>query len=390
MKELSRLAAGFSRSVIRQMSIKCAAVNGVNLAQGYPDWEAPEELKAAAQKAVESDLNQYAISFGEPGVRQAVADRVKAYNGLEFDPGEEVTITCGATEAVMCSILALANPGDEFIIFDPGYDIYGPDAQLAGAKPVYVPLRSPDWTFDPDELAAAFNENTKAVVVNTPHNPTAKVFTRPELEIVAELCRKWDAYCLTDEVYEHLLYDGAEHISMAGLPGMRERTVTVNSCSKTYSITGWRIGYVLANPDVSARLRKLHNFLTVGTSRPLQEAAELAFKMPLDYYAQLQGRYAQLRDFLFQALQEAGFKPVKPAGAFFMMAQADELMAKYGLKDDFAMCDKLLEAVGVAAVPGSSFYCGQIKEYDWLRFCFCKREETLRDAAERLKKFGTM
>jgi aminotransferase len=362
----------------------CDAAGGHNLSQGFPDFESPSELKEAAIRAIQADHNQYPVTFGEPELREAIAAKALRYNRIACDPATEVTVTCGATEAMIATLLGLINPGDEIIVFEPFYENYGPDGRLSGATPRYVRLRPPDWSIDEDELAAAFNSRTKAIVINTPNNPTGKVYTRAELERIAALCNQWDAYAITDEIYEHILYDGAEHVSMASLPGMADRTITINSISKTYSVTGWRVGWAIAAPHITQRVRKVHDFLTVGAPTPFQHAAVTALGFPEAYYEGLRAHYSQARDFLLDVLGEAGFVCSRPAGAYYTMAGVSGLRERLGAGDDFAFSRRLIEVAKVATVPGSSFFSNRADGADHVRFCFCKRWETLHAVADAL------
>ena len=388
MKPVNQLTHQFAESVIRGMSRVCAAAGGINLAQGFPDWDAPQVIKDAACRAIQDGHNQYAITWGQESLRQAIAARTEAYNRFPVDPQSEITVTCGATEGMIACLKAIINPGDEVVIFEPFYENYGPDTLLSGATPRYVTLHAPDWRFDLDELTAAFNDKTKALIMNTPNNPTGKVFSRPELEFIAGLCRKWDAYCISDDIYEYILYDGSEHVSMASLPGMKERSVIINSVSKTFSATGWRVGWVLANAEVTAAVRKVHDFLTVGAACPLQEASAQALRLPQSYFDGLRQRYQDARDFLYGVLDELGFNPNLPGGAYYIMTQPEELMAKLGVSDDTALAMKLIEVTGVATVPGSSFYSAPDKGRNQVRFCYCKKTETLERAAQGLRKLA--
>lgn len=375
----------FTESVIREMTRLAMEYEAINLAQGFPDFPAPEEIKQAAVEAIRTDINQYAITWGAKSFREAIAEKVRWSLGLEVDPEREITVTCGATEAMIASMLAVINPGDEVIIFEPFYENYGPDAILSGARPRYVSLSPPDWRFDPDELRAAFTPRTKAIVINTPNNPTGKVFTREELEFIADLCLQWDVLAITDEIYEHILYDGAQHIALATLDGMRERTITINGLSKTYSVTGWRIGYAIAPPDLTSAIRKVHDFLTVGAAAPLQEAGAVALRLPRSYYERLAAEYAARRDLLLGALQAAGFGVYVPRGAYYIMTD----ISPFGFPDDVTFAHYLVREIGVAVVPGSSFYENPEKGRQQVRFCFCKTEETLNAAAERLMRLRT-
>ncbi len=374
----------FTESVIREMTRLCQQHGGVNLAQGFPDFPAPESVKEAAARAVREDVNQYAITWGAKKLRDALAAKTRRFSGLSYDPETEMTVCCGSTECMAATLLALVNPGEEVVVFEPFYENYGPDAILSGAVPRFVRLREPDWSFDPAELDKAFNNRTKAIIINTPNNPTGKVFSRVELEHIAALCRRWDVVAVTDEIYEHIVYDGAEHISMASLEGMRERTVTISGVSKTYSVTGWRIGYCLASPAITGAIRKVHDFLTVGAPAPLQEAAAVALESPDAYYRQLADGYRQRRDFLIPALEQAGFRTFQPRGAYYVMTD----ISGFAFADDVAFARYLVADVGVAAVPGSSFYSTPEAGNQRLRFHFARRRETLEAAAARLGKLG--
>ncbi len=376
----SRKASRFTESVIRDMTRLCVKYGGVNLAQGFPDFPAPQALKEAAKAAIDADYNQYAITWGSPRFRQAIARKVSRYLGVDYDPEEEITVTCGSTEAMIACLLAVVDPGDEVIIFEPFYENYGPDAILCDALPRYVTLHPPDWHIEPAELEAAFGPRTRAFVLNSPHNPTGKVFTQEELERIAELCRRWDVVAITDEIYEHILYDGAKHISIASIPGMRERTMVINGLSKTYSVTGWRIGYILAPKDLTGAVRKVHDFLTVGAAAPLQEAGVLAMGLGEDYYRTLREDYARKRDLLLEGLESAGFRVFRPFGAYYIMTDITPL----GFRNDVEFCEMLVKEVGVAAVPGSSFYSRPELGESQVRFCFCKKEKTLKEAIARL------
>jgi len=381
-KKTSEKAEQFTESVIREMTRVAQRYNAVNLAQGFPDFACPPELKTAACEAIQEDINQYAITWGDRPFRQAIAEKVRWYLGLEIDPETQITVTCGSTEAMAATMLATVDPGEEVIVFEPYYENYGPDAVLAGASPRYVKLHPPDWTFDEAELRLAFNSKTKAIIINTPHNPTGKVFTRDELNLIAELCQKWDVLAFTDEIYEHILYDGAKHIAMATLPGMEDRTVTINGLSKTYSVTGWRVGYILANPELTVAIRKVHDFLTVGSPAPLQRAGVAAMKLPISYYEELARIYQEKRDFLIQILDEANLEYFVPKGAYYILAT----IKGFGYKTDIDFTNYLIKEIGVAVVPGSSFFSQPEKGNQLIRFCFSKTPETLNSARERLLK----
>jgi len=370
----------FNESVIREMTRLAMLHGAMNLAQGYPDFPAPEFIKQAAIASINADVNQYAITWGAPRLRRAIADKTKRFYGLDLDPDREVTVTCGATEAMMCAMLAVVEPGDEVIVFEPFYENYVPDAAMSGAKLVFVTLRGEDFEFDPDELRAAFSPNTRAIIVNTPNNPSGKVFTRAELQQIADLCQEFDTLCITDEIYEHILYDDNVHTAIATLPGMYERTITISGLSKTFSVTGWRLGYLLAPPVLSNALRKVHDFLTVGAPAPLQEGAAIAMEQADSYYPELRGMYTKKRGILLNALREAGFHCHQPQGAYYIMADFSDL----GFEgDDTAFAHHLIQKVGVAPVPGSSFYKGEAGNR-MVRFTFSKSEETLEEAARRL------
>jgi aminotransferase len=354
----------------------------VNLSQGFPDFPAPAVVKEAARRAIASDVNQYAVTWGALSLRQAIARKFGRLYGLPVDPEREVTVTCGSTEAMIAALLAVLDPGDEVVVFEPFYENYGPDAILSGAVPRFVPLRPPEWTFDPEELERAFSERTRAIIVNTPNNPTGKVFSRAELETIAELCQRHDVLAVTDEIYEHILYDGAVHVPLATLPGMAARTITINGMSKTYSVTGWRVGWAIAPPALTDAIRKVHDFLTVGAAAPLQEAGALALDLPPAYYEDLARAYEQRRERLLGILGEVGFVVHRPRGAYYVMVEIDPL----GWDDDVAFARHLVEEVGVAVVPGSSFYRDPTAGRRQVRFAFCKKEETLAGAQARLAR----
>lgn len=387
MKELSRITETFSESVIREMTRICDAAGGYNLSQGFPDFPSPKAIKEAAIAAINAEWNQYPVTYGEPELCEEISKKAWSYNGIKCDPETDITVTCGATEAMIATLKAIINPGDEIIVFEPFYENYGPDGILSGATPRYVTLYAPDWSYSSEELANVFNERTKAIVINTPNNPTGKVFSREELEEIASLCIKWDTYAITDEIYEHILYDGAQHISIATLPGMGERTITINSISKTYSVTGWRVGWAIADKAITQRIRKVHDFLTVGAPTPFQHAAVVALAFPDEYYANLQAHYAEARKFLFELLKKTGFQPSSPQGAYYIIAEVAELIDKLGVGDDFSFSRKLIELTGVATVPGSSFYSDPRKGRSQVRFCFCKKWETLYAVEKALNKF---
>ena len=380
--ELSHKVALFTESVIREMTRLAIANKAVNLSQGFPDFPAPAEIKRAAQDAVAADINQYAITWGAKNFRDAITAKWGERTGITIDPEREITVCCGSTESLMSTMMAIINPGDEVVIFEPFYENYGPDGIISGATPRFVKLHAPDWRFDPDELAAAFNSKTKAIILNTPNNPTGKVFQREELELIRDLCVKWNCLAITDEIYEYMLYDGAEHISLATLEGMRDRTVTINALSKTYGVTGWRVGWAIAPPEITFAIRKCHDFLTVGAASPLQDAGAVALRFPHDYYTKLATDYAARRERLLGILEKSGFKCFKPRGAYYIMTD----ISAFGFPDDVAFAKHLVTEIGVAAVPGSSFYRDPAHGRTQLRFTFCKTEKTFQAAEERLAK----
>lgn len=376
-------ASSFTESVIREMSRVAAAHGAVNLAQGFPDFPAPAAIKDAAVSAILEDHNQYAITWGTKNLRDAIAWKTARDYGIEIDPEKQITVCCGSTEGMIAALMATVNPGEEVIVFEPFYENYGADTILCGANPRYVRLHSPGFRLEREELAAAFNDRTRAVIVNTPHNPTGKVFSREELGWIAELCIKHDVLAITDEIYEHITYDNIEYTPLWTLPGMAERTIAVNGISKTYSVTGWRIGYVVASPEITQSIRKVHDFLTVGAAAPLQVAAAQALRFPEKYYADLASFYQERRDYLLTVLNNVGFECYKPGGAYYIMADIRPL----GWSDDVEFAFHLAKEIGVAVVPGSSFYCSDSPEGKTIvRFCFCKQLSTLETAAQRLKK----
>src|SRR5881396_2357573 len=380
----SRKALQFTESVIREMTRLSDAHNAVNLSQGFPDFAAPQAVKDAACAAVNADDNQYAVTWGQRPLREAVAREFTRRYGVNVIADEQVTVCCGCTEATMATLMAVINPGDEVVIFEPFYENYGPDAILSGATPRYVTLHPPDWSFDPGELEAAFNDRTKAIIINTPNNPTGKVFSRDELGFIAGLCIKWNALAVTDEIYEHILYDGATHRAIATLEGMRDRTITINGMSKTYSVTGWRVGYAIAPPHLTEAIRKVHDFLTVGAAAPLQEAGAHALSFPASYYKELARAYQSRRDLLLEGLAGTDFRCIIPRGAYYIMTD----ISAFGAGDDVRFTRYLIQDVGVAVVPGSSFFSNPLLGAKYVRFCFCKRGETLHAATERLRKIS--
>jgi len=375
----------FTESVIREMTRLAMQHGAINLAQGFPDFPAPAEIKEAAKAAIDADINQYAITWGSKTFRKAIADKYRRTYAMELDPEREITVCCGATEGMIASLMALINPGDEIIQFEPFYENYGPDSQLCGAIPRYVKMYGPDFTFDRDELCRAFHPRTRAIIINSPNNPTGKVFTRQELEYIAGLCQEFDVLAITDEIYEHIVYDGAVHIPIASLPGMRERSILVNSMSKTYAVTGWRVGWVIAPPDLSDSIRKVHDFLTVGAAAPLQEAGALALSLPESYYEHLSVDYGARRAHMLQTLESVGIRCFVPRGAYYIMSD----IAALNFTDDVTFVRHLIENLGVAAVPGSSFYSHGSGSSQQVRFCFCKKYETLELARRHLSKLNS-
>ena len=370
----------FTESVIREMTRLSLQYDAINLAQGFPDFPCPAVLKAAACDAVTDDYNQYAITWGAKNLRTALAAQVKHYNGMAFDPEAEITVTCGSTEAMMASMLATIQPGDEVIVPEPFYENYGPDAQISGAIPRYVHLGD-DFSIDEEAWKAAFSKKSRAIILNTPNNPTGKVFSKKELSFIADLCIDHNMVAITDEIYEHILYDRKKHVSIGSLSGMRDRTITIGSFSKTYSVTGWRVGYALAGKEITSRLRKIHDFLTVGAPAPLQQACVAALRLPESYYRGLAEDYDRKRKILYNGLRKAGFSCQLPEGAYYIFTDIGE----FGMTDT-AFARHLVEKAGVSAVPGSSFYHegGKTK----LRFTFSKKDETLHEACRRLEMAG--
>jgi aminotransferase len=409
--ETSLRSQQFTESVIRDMTRLAATYNAVNLSQGFPDYDPPAAMLQAALRAIQDGKNQYAITWGTKNLREAVARKFKRFYGIEINPETEVTVTCGSTEAMISSLLGIVNPGDEVIVFEPFYENYGPDTILSNAVPYYVSLIPPKrfsshpdgksqahlekghssqsdehWTFDFGELEKAFNPKTKAVIINTPNNPTGKVFTKKEMEFIAQLCQKWNVIAITDEIYEHITYEGVQHVCMASLPGMRERTITISGLSKTYSATGWRVGWATAPPELTRGIRKVHDFLTVGAPHPFQEAGAVALDLPNSYYEDMALDYLKRRDFLFQVLTEAGFNCSKPFGAYYIMTDFSRVKKPAHIQNDMEFAFWLVKEIGVAGVPGSSFYHIPEQGRTQIRFSFGRKMELLTQAAEKLKK----
>ncbi|HEV8671461.1 MAG TPA: aminotransferase class I/II-fold pyridoxal phosphate-dependent enzyme [Candidatus Limnocylindria bacterium] len=383
--KLAARTAGFTESVIREMTRQSAMHGGINLAQGFPNFAAPQVLKDAAKRAIDADINQYAITWGAKSLRDALSRTYAELYGMTVDPETMLTVTCGATEAMISTLLALVDHGDEVVVLEPFYENYGPDADIAGARPVYVPMRPPQNVFDRDELRKAFGPRTKAIIVNTPNNPTGRVFTRDELTFIAGLCVEHDVVAVTDEIYEHIRYEG-EHIPIATLPGMAERTVTISGASKTFSVTGWRVGWIVAPPELTAGIRKVHDFVTVGAPAPLQEAVATGLALGRAYYDSLGTEYRKRRDLLVGALETAGFAPRRPEGAYYVLCD----ITPFGFDDDTAFARWLVSEVGVAGVPGSSFYSERALGKHLIRFTFCKTHDVLEAAAARLMRTREM
>jgi aminotransferase len=376
----SARTANFTESVIREMT-RLAILNGaVNLAQGFPDFPAPVDLKQAAIDAINADHNQYPITWGTKPFRDAIGRKYARTYGMDVDPEREITVCCGATEGMIASLLAVTDPGDEVIVFEPFYENYHPDTLLCGAERKLVKLRPPDWNFDPEELRRAFSPRTKAIVINTPNNPTGKVFSREELLFIASLCQEFDALAITDEIYEHIVYDGHRHIPIVTLTGMRDRSILINSLSKTFSVTGWRVGWVIASPHLTNTIRKVHDFLTVGAATPLQQAGVIALDLPVEYFNGLSSAYVGRRAAAMNMLESAGFRCYVPHGAYYVMTD----ISAFDAASDTEFARYLVERIGVAAVPGSSFYSDSTENSLQMRFCFCKKYETLTAAGQRL------
>jgi len=391
---ISKKAASFEESVIREMTREAMKYGAVNLSQGFPDFAAPEDIKQKAQEAIAEDFNQYAITWGTKDFRDAIVKKTKWFLGLDIDPETEITVTCGSTEGMIAGMMATVDEGEEVIVFEPFYENYAPDVILSDAKPVHVALRYSEkgWNYNKEELRRAFSERTRAIILCNPNNPTGKVFSAEEMEFIADLCKEFDAICFTDEIYEHILFEGIgdegqvtsapPHICMAQIDGMRDRTVIINSLSKTYSVTGWRVGYCIAPPDISEAIRKVHDFLTVGAAHPLQKAGAYALSLPESYYDKLQKEYQRKRDFIVPVLQDVGFKCDFPEGAYYVMTD----ISNFGFDNDIEFTKHLIREIGVAVVPGSSFYHDKNLGNEQVRFCFCKKDETLEAAAEKLQK----
>jgi aspartate/methionine/tyrosine aminotransferase len=379
----SRKASSFTESVIREQTRQAMIHGAINLSQGFPDFAAPTELKEAARRAIDEDINQYPITWGAEAFRHAIAAKYREIYGMTWvEPERHVTVTCGSTEAMIASMLGILDPGDEVVILEPFYENYGPDTVISGAIPRMVTLHPPDWTFDERELRAAFNARTRGVVINTPNNPTGKVFARDELEAIAELCQRWDAVVFTDEIYEHIVYDGRVHVPPGSVAGLEDRTVTISALSKTYAVTGWRVGWVVAPEILTNAIRGMHDFLTVAAAAPLQEAGATALALPPEFYTRTAEEYAERRDVMLKILGDSGFAASPPEGAYYVMADCSHL----GRSDDVAVARHLVEDVGVAVVPGSSFFSDRAHGAHLVRFAFPKKLETLEAAGDRLRR----
>jgi aspartate/methionine/tyrosine aminotransferase len=379
IRSAKRLSS-FADSVFGEMTRLAKLHNAVNLSQGFPDFEAPQSIKDAACAAIQAEQNQYAPPYGTAAFRDAIASDFTRRHGVPVVADEQVTVCCGSTEAMMASMLACLDPGDEVIVFEPFYENYGPDAVLAGAEPKYVRMREPDWRFDPDELTRAFSNRTRAIVINSPNNPTGKVFTREELQLIADLCQRWDVLAISDEIYERVVFAGHAHVPMSSLPGMAERTITTCGLSKTYSVTGWRIGWAISPPALTGGIRKMHDFLTVAAPTPFHDAGVAALSMPDTFYTQLAADYQAKRDLMLDILGRHGFTTYQPGGAYYVMAD----VAQFGYASDSEFAQYLVKEIGVATVPGSSFYIDPAAAPQAVRFCFSKRDETLHEADRRL------
>ena len=378
MRELSERSANFTDSVIRRMTRVANKYGAVNLSQGFPDFDPPKEITDRLSEVAGIGPHQYALTWGAKNFRDAVAAKYEHFSGIKIDPESEIVVTCGSTEAMMATMLSITNPGDKVVIFSPFYENYGADTILSGAEPIYVPLVPPEFTFDPTKLEDAFKQGAKAIIVCNPSNPCGKVFTYEELSVIADLARKYDAYVVTDEVYEHIVYAPNKHVYMQALDGMRDRTIVCNSLSKTYSITGWRLGYVIANPQIIDRVKKVHDFLTVGAAAPLMEAATTGLMFGDEYYEELAAHYAHMKEVFVGGLAKLGLKYTDPQGAYYVLVDVSE----FGVKDDVKFCEWMAQNVGVAAVPGSSFFKEDI--HNLIRFHFAKKDDTLNEAVNRL------
>ena len=385
---ISKRVQGFTESVIREMTRVNNQYDGINLAQGMPNFPPPKEIIEAAHRAIDGDFHQYAITWGTPRLRQAIAEKYRKFYGMDIHPDRHVTVCCGSTETMLATLMAVLNPGDEVIIFEPFYENYGPGCIMSQAEPVYVPLEPPGFGFDPDRLRKAVSPRTRAIIFNSPNNPTGKIFSRAELQTIADICIEHDLLAITDEIYEHIVYDGATHTPIATLPGMAERTITISGISKSYSVTGWRVGYAVASAELSVGIRRAHDFITVGAPHPLQEAAVTALNLPDAYYVSLRESYQARRDLLFSKVEEAGFKAFKPQGAYYILTDVAHWLPEYKCADDHEFAMFLVKDIGVATVPGSSFYSTKELGRTKIRFCFPKTDDMLIEAGRRLQKLA--
>ena len=380
MRELSKRTENFTDSVIRRMTRISLQHGAINLSQGFPDFDPPKEITDRLKEVADKGPHQYALTWGAQNFREALAKKQEHFSGMKVDPDKEIVVTCGSTEAMMASMMSIVNPGDKVAVFSPFYENYGADAILSGAEPIYIPLVPPAFSFDPNLLEDAFKKGAKALILCNPSNPCGKVFTKEELEIIAKLAIQYDCYVITDEVYEHIIYEPYQHTYLATLPGMRARTITCNSLSKTYSITGWRLGYVIASPEIVERVKKVHDFLTVGAAAPLMEAAVTGLNFPDEYYRDLQAHYTHMKELFTGGLKQLGFSYTEPQGAYYVLMDVSE----FGVTDDVAFCEWLAKEVGVGAVPGSSFFKEDVHNY--IRFHFAKKDETLHAALDNLER----
>ena len=378
MRELSRRTGNFTDSVIRRMTRIANQYGAVNLSQGFPDFDPPKEITDRLSEVAKEGPHQYALTWGAKNFRDALARKYEHFSGVKVDPESEIVVTCGSTEAMMAAMMSITNPGDKVIIFSPFYENYGADTILSGAEPIYIPLTPPAFTFDPQALEEAFRQGAAAIILCNPSNPCGKVFNYEELSCIGALAEKYDAYIVTDEVYEHIVYAPNRHIYMQSLPGMKERTIVCNSLSKTYSITGWRLGYVIAAPEITDRVKKVHDFLTVGAAAPLMEAAVTGLEFGDGYYEELEAHYQHSKDLFVGGLEKLGYRYTDPQGAYYVLMDVSE----FGVKDDVAFCEWMAREVGVAAVPGSSFFRENV--HHLVRFHFAKQEDTLKEALSRL------
>ena len=384
MQALSRRTDTFTDSVIRRMTRVSNQYGAVNLSQGFPDFDPPKAITDRLAEVASKGPHQYALTWGAQNFREALAKKHEHFSGMKVNPDEEIVVTCGGTEAMMATMMTIANPGDKVVIFSPFYENYGADTILSGAEPIYVPLIPPTFEFDPNVLEDAFKQGAKALILCNPSNPCGKVFTYEEMKIIADLAIKYDAYVVTDEVYEHIIYTPHKHIYMSNLPGMRERTIICSSLSKTYSITGWRLGYVIAHPEIIDRVKKVHDFLTVGAAAPLMEAAVVGLQFGDDYYKELQAHYTHMKELFIGGLRDIGLQFTEPQGAYYVMVDISKYLKKG--ETDTEYCERLAREVGVGAVPGSSFFREPVNHL--IRLHFAKKDETLNEALNRLENIG--